>query len=162
MTWLAGAGFRIDYVPPTTPALLAMEKLGYVYKVSFPVGSPPATCGSAADCAVACAAGFDGFVISSDGVDTVTADPNYWETDTVYSYPDNPYEQNGYYHAMADWGGPPGDQFGHFQRAKSVRDRRGNWIGEPCSYYLGDIRFYTRLLYTESRTGAVSWCTPDK
>jgi hypothetical protein len=139
-----------------------MLKLDINYKVSFPVGSPAPTCGTAAQCAVACAAGFEGFVKSSDNVDTITADPNYWETADVYTKSSNPFLINNYYHPMADAAPEPGDQFGHAQRSKAYKDSKGNYVGEPCSYYLSGTRFYTKLIYSSSRTGDVSWCKPPQ
>ena len=150
-----------SHVAGADPDLVTMQKTELVYTVSFPAGSPAAKCGTPAQCAQACAAGYKGFVVSTNGVDQVTVDPPYWESDKKYGSASNPYLEQGYYHAMADYGPVPGDQFGHWQRAQAVLDRSGKWVGERCSYYLGNVRYYTRLIYTSGRTGAVSWCTPD-
>lgn len=151
-----------EVVAIAAPNLVAMQKSDLTYQVSFPEGSPTPNCGTAAECAAKCAAGFRGFVLSTNGEDQVVVDPPYWESETRYAtIGENPYLQQGYYHAMADYGPSPGDQFGHSQRARAYQDRFGRWIGEPCSYYLGSVRYFTKLIYTSGRGGAVSWCTPD-
>jgi len=153
---------KLGSVAPSSPSLLDMQKLGIAYQVSFPAGSPVPNCGTAAECAVACAGGFKGFVLSSNGVDTVTADPAYWEGSTVYAKDSNPFLINNYYHAMADAGPVPGDQFGHAQRSKAYKDSKGKFVGEPCSYYLNGTRWFTKLLYSPSSNGDVSWCKPPQ
>ncbi|HVR21655.1 MAG TPA: hypothetical protein VMS65_18195, partial [Polyangiaceae bacterium] len=138
------------------------EKLGSTYQVSFPTGSPAPNCGTAAQCATACAAGFRGFVLSTAGANQVLADPPYWETSNSYygTVTPNPFLKAGYYHSMADYGAAPGDQFGHSERALSSKDAKGNWVGEACTYYLNGTRFWTTLIYNANITGAVSWCKP--
>ncbi len=151
---------KIDTVVATAPTLVQMEKLGIVYSVAFAAGGPAPNCGTAAQCAVACAAGFKGFVLSTNGTTQVTADPAYWELGTVYPKADNPFLNTAYYHAMADYGPVPGDQFGHAQRAQAYQDSRGAWVGEACTYYLNGTRFWTKLIYNNNTTGAVGWCKP--
>jgi hypothetical protein len=151
---------KISSVPEPAPSLVHMEKIAQTYQVSFPSGSPAPNCGTAAACATACAGGFRGFVMSASGPNQVITDPAYWELDTVYSSLDNPFLSTGYYHAMADYGPIPGDQFGHAQRSLAYKDKRGTWFGEPCTYFLDGTRFYTKLIYNKNTTGAVSWCRP--
>jgi hypothetical protein len=153
---------KLDTVSATSPTLVQMQKLGVTYDVAFPTGSPAPNCGTAAQCAQACAGGFKGFVLSSDGATKVTADPAYWELSSTYSSTTNPFLSTGYYHAMADYGPVPGDQFGHGQRALAYKDNRGAWVGEACSYYLNGTRFWTKLIYNANTTGAVSWCKPPQ
>jgi hypothetical protein len=98
--------------------------------------------------------------VKSTSGNQVTADPAYWELGTVYPQASNPFLNTAYYHAMADYGPVPGDQFGHSQRSQAYRDSRGNWVGEACTYYLSGTRFWTKLLYNSNATGAVSWCKP--
>lgn len=149
---------KLSTVAPTAPALVDLEKLGNTYQVSFPAGSPAPNCGTAAECATACAAGFRGFVLSTEGTDTVLADPPYWEVSDSFPQASNPFLRAGYYHAMADYGPVPGDQFGHAQRALAYKDNKGKWWGEGCSYYSGGTRFSTTLIHNANVTGAVSWC----
>jgi len=151
---------KISTVVQTVPTLVDMEKLGITYDVAFPPSSPAPNCGTAAQCAVACAGGFKGFVLSTDGATKVMGDPAYWEVSTVYSQSNNPFLNPAYYHAMADYGPVPGDQFGHFQRSLAFKDNKGNWVGEACTYYLSGTRFWTKLIYNSNTTGAVSWCKP--
>jgi hypothetical protein len=146
----------------TTPSLVEMEKLGITYNVAFPPSSPTPNCGTAAQCAAACAGGFRGFVLSTPSDTQITADPAYWELPNVYSAATNPFLANGYYHAMADYGPVPGDQFGHAQRSLAIQDTKGNWTGEACTYYLNGTRFWTKLIYNQNTTGAVSWCKPPQ
>jgi hypothetical protein len=61
---------------------------------------------------------------------------------------------------MADYGPVPGDQFGHYQRSLAYKDSKGLWVGEVCSYYRDGTRFYSKLIYNQNTTGAVSWCRP--
>ena len=152
---------KFDYVASTPPNLVAMQKSLLTYQVSFPTGSPAPNCGTAAQCAEACAAGFEGFVLSTNGTDQVVVDPPYWEDPDKYTAPANPYLKTGYYHTMADYGSPPGDQFGHWQRSRAVQDRTGKWYGEACTYLLGGIIYSTKLIYSGTTRGAVSWCTPN-
>src|SRR5262249_37544125 len=128
------------------------------YDVSFPADSPAPNCGSAAQCANACAGGFKGFVLSTSGDARVNTDPAYWELGTAYPQTSNPFLRTGYYHAMADYGPAPGDQFGHAQRSLATKDINGNNVGEACTYYLNGIRFFTKLIFNSNVTGAVSWC----
>jgi hypothetical protein len=151
---------KISTVTATTPTLIEFEKAGITYDVAFPSGSPSPNCGTAAQCAVACAGGFRGFVLSTDGAAKVTADPAYWELSSSYTQSTNPFLSAGYYHAMADYGPVPGDQFGHAQRALAYQDAKGAWVGEACTYYLRGTRFWTKLIYNKNTTGAVSWCRP--
>jgi hypothetical protein len=138
---------------------LQTQKVDFVYEVSFPEGSPAPNCGTAADCAVACAGGFRGFVQSTDGSNRIEADPAYWEVSTYFPPETNPFvPPSQYYHAMCDYGPFPGDQFGHWQRSRAYQDASGQWVGEPCCYYAGNIRFFTKLIYSGSIAGAVSWC----
>src|SRR5262249_30099526 len=92
---------------PARPALVQMQKAGPTYDLSFPPSPPPPNWGTPAQCAVACARGFKGFILSSNGVSQVTADPAYWELGTVYDSAANPFLKAGYYHAMADYGPVP-------------------------------------------------------
>jgi hypothetical protein len=151
---------KLSTVTGSTPSLVELEKAGITYNVSFPTGSPAPNCGTAAQCAAACAGGFRGFVMSTDGVSKVTADPAYWELGNVYTQTTNPFLSASYYHAMADYGPVPGDQFGHAERSKAYQDAKGNWVGEACTYYLSGTRFWTKLIYNKNTTGAVSWCRP--
>jgi hypothetical protein len=132
------------------------EKLGQFYQVALPAGTAP-NCGTAAQCAVACAGGFPGFVMNTDG-NVVVTDPAYWELANQYPSGQDPFLSGGYYHAMADYGPVPGDQFGHAERAKST-DATGT-IHEACTYYLDGKRFYTQLILSTNTTGSVSWCRP--
>jgi len=99
-------------------------------------------------------------VLSTDGVDKITADPAYWELGNAYTQTTNPFLKTGYYHAMADYGPAPGDQFGHAQRSRAYQDAKLSWVGEACTYYLNGTRFFTKLIYSSNTTGAVGWCRP--
>jgi hypothetical protein len=145
----------------TSPSLVQMQKSGQTYELTFPPGSPTPNCGTPAQCAVACGGGFKNFILSSDGVNHVTADPAYWELGTTYDAASNPFLKAGYYHAMADYGPVPGDQFGHAQRAAAT-DAAGNTVGEACTYYLSGTRFFTKLIKNTNSTGTVSWCRPPR
>jgi len=151
---------EIPTVAAPRTELLALQKTSITYDVAFPPGSPEPSCGAPSQCAVACAGGFNGFVITTDGPDKIKVDPAYWELSNSYSQASNPFLSTGYYHAMADYGPAPGDQFGHAQRALAYKDGGGNWVGEACTYYLNGTRFWTKLLYNKNTTGAVSWCKP--
>lgn len=151
---------KLTTTTAASPSLLALEKSKTIYNVTFPTGSPTPNCGTAAQCAAACAGGFRDFVESTDNVSKVTVDPTYWEYGTVWTKAENPWLGASYYHAMADYGPAPGDQFGHAQRAKAYQDTKGNWVGEGCTYYLSGVRFTTSLIYNKNTTGEVSWCRP--
>jgi len=144
-------------VIPTDPDIVASEKELYYYQVELPDGAEP-NCGTVDQCARLCAGGFLGFVTGSDG-NVVISDPAYWELGNKYPPGGDPFLSGGYYHAMADYGPVPGDQFGHAERAKS---QNGNGVvqGEPCTYYSGGKRFFTQLILSTNSTGSVSWCKP--
>jgi len=148
-------------VDATNPDLVQLQKSGQTYVLTFPTGSPTPNCGTPAQCAVACGAGFKNFILSSDGVNHVTADPAYWELGTTYDAAANPFLKAGYYHAMADYGPVPGDQFGHAARAAAT-DAAGTVVGEACTYYVNGTRFFTRLIKSTNSTGSVSWCKPPR
>jgi len=152
----AGAELVPPTVPATPAAVVAAEKQTYFYSVSFPDGSPEPNCGSVDQCATACAGGFLGFVSSTDG-SVVVADPAYWELGDRYPAGTDPFLSAGYYHAMADYGPVPGDQFGHVARARQI-NTDGQKQGEACTYYIDGTRFYTSLMESTNSTGSVSWC----
>lgn len=148
--------FQQQVVASAPPEIVALEKQSFFYNVTLPAGGPTPTCGTAGECAVACAAGFLGFVTNTDG-DFVVADPNYWELADRYPTGTDPFMSAGYYHAMADYGPVPGDQFGHVARARQLNSD-GKPQGEACSYYQEGTIYYTQLIVSTNATGSVSWC----
>jgi len=89
-------------VPPKTSA---------TYTVAIDANEP---CDDPAVCAAQCAAAFPGFVLAASG-NRVDGDATYWLS------ADPPHTYDGYTHPMAQFQGPPGDVYGHFNR-----------IGEKC------------------------------
>ena len=109
--------------------------------------------------AVACAAGFAGFVLGHVG-DSVLTDPPAWLLDTVYmsaSY--DPYMRAAYYHPMSYYGGAPGVQFGEAARYEPCPGCKP----EICSYYAGShIKTPLQLdcLNDNDPDTCVSYCGP--
>lgn len=137
------------------PAVIGQLRQNATYLVGWETQPPGQKCQTPAECAAACAGGFPGFVLGSDG-EVVLTDPPYWELDTDYpdEFGEDPFMQGGYYHPMSLLGSIPGDVFGHFNRKD-----------EPCSYYSSGFHFTTKLAEScvEDEWGGlvcVSMCRP--
>jgi hypothetical protein len=110
-----------------------------LYTASFTPGTAPAG-KSAAVTAAACAAGFPGFVLETDG-DSVLTDPVAWLSEQTYpTSTGDPYLKDGYYHPMSWYGGIPGVNFGAYERYAPCP----GCLPERCSYYTG-VHKITRL-----------------
>jgi hypothetical protein len=116
------------------PEVLQRIKVNSIYFVSFAGAPPPQQCETPGACAAICAGGFPGFVIQQEGA-TVLTDPPPWQLDVVFSGI-NPFLRPGYYHPMSLYGPPPGEIFGHINRATAA---------EACSYYDSGYHFSTLL-----------------
>jgi hypothetical protein len=121
-----------------------------------------ATCSkSPADCAMACAGGFPGFVISGQG-ESVLTDPPAWLLDTTFlGATADPFLRPGYYHPMSYYGGVPGVQFGEYSRFDPCGN--GTCPAESCSYFAG-VHLKTQLqkdcLDDADLDTCVSFCGP--
>ncbi|MFZ5891010.1 MAG: hypothetical protein ACOY0T_08165 [Myxococcota bacterium] len=116
-------------VPPKTSA---------TYTVSV---DPSVKCTDAAVCAAQCAAGFPGFVLAASN-NRVDGDATYWLN------PDPPFTFAGYQHPMAQYHGPPGDVYGHVNRA-----------GEQCWRWDDFDGLYVEVLIDASLPGLpISHC----
>jgi len=147
------------------PGVVNDMKINAIYTTSFPNGQPDQRCGSAGNCAAACAGGFPGLVIGQDG-DAITTDPPPWESNVNYPDPNdsttNPFMRTSYYHPMSFYGALPGDLFGARPRANG--DAKGNH--EACSYYangthnLGSLQLNCRTAPDGVTQACVSVCSP--
>ena len=122
---------------------------------------PDQVCKTPAECAMACAGGFPGFVISGEG-ESVLTDPPAWLLDTTYLGADtDPYLRPGYYHPMSYYGGVPGVAFGEYERFDPCGG--GKCPPESCSYYAG-LHLKTQLqkdcLDDADVSTCVSYCGP--
>jgi hypothetical protein len=114
----------------------AME-IKNLYRVSFADARDTADVSRAA---TACAAGFAGFVIETNG-DTVLTDPPTWQqTMTFNDAAQDPFLDPSFYHAMSWYGGVPGVRYGHYNRFAPCP----GCPPERCSYYTG-VHKITRL-----------------
>jgi hypothetical protein len=176
----------VDRVIPLLPALpaedngqfdatgaplpfLAPLKQNSLYTVAF-VNTPPGQkCDTPAACAAACAAGFPGFVLASDGA-TVLTDPPAWLLDTSYpSSTTDPFLRPGYDHPMSYYGGAPGTVFADASRACPVNGALGGMANgatctpETCSYFSGiHVKYPLQLdcLDNNDPSTCVGYCAP--
>jgi hypothetical protein len=141
--------------------VLEMLKENSIYIVA--ADQADAVCSkSPADCAMACAGGFPGFVISGEG-ETVLTDPPAWLLDTTYTAAGkDPFLRPGYYHPMSYYGGVPGVQFGEYQRFDPCGGE--TCPAEACSYFAG-VHLKTQLqrdcLDNADVATCVSFCGPE-
>ncbi len=120
-------------------------------------------CETPSQCASICAAAFPGFVIGTNGANSVLTDPIAWLLDTTYDKAtSDPYLRATYYHAMSYYGGAPGVVFGDPVRAQPC----GPGVDCPpelCSYYAGShikTRMQLDCLIPDDPETCASYCGP--
>jgi hypothetical protein len=140
--------------------VMELLKENSIYIVSSE--KPDPLCKTPAECAIECAKGFPGFVISGQG-ESVLTDPPAWLLDTVYlGATSDPFLRPGYYHPMSYYGGVPGVQFGEYNRYDPCGGEA--CPAESCSYFAG-VHLKTQLqkdcLDPDDVDTCVSFCGPQ-
>jgi hypothetical protein len=130
-----------------------------LYQAYFEPGFERGTM-SAGTAAVACAAGFEGFVLGHEA-DKVLTDPYSWVLAVTFATAsDDPFLRPGYYHPMSYAGPPPGAIYGHYNRFAPCP----GCPPEACSYWAGAFHVRTRLqadcLDPTDINTCVSYCGP--
>lgn len=133
-----------------------------LYRVAFANQGAAEKQAAAGDAAAACAAGFAGFVLETNG-DSVLTDPAAWLLDTIYlSASDDPFLRPGYFHPMSFAAPLPGAIFAHYNRFAPC----GSLVCPPerCSYFAGGVHRITRLqadcLDPNDINTCVAYCGP--
>lgn len=99
------------------------------------------SCGTAAECATACASAFPGFVVGAKSASSVVTDPVAWLLDTTYkSKSQDPFLRATYYHPMSYYGPLPGVMFADYARYEPCGPNNTDPLCGPeqCSYYAGN------------------------
>jgi hypothetical protein len=163
---LVGNPPKLGFPPGSFGPKFRSPKEYPLYTVNFE--QPPPTdqpCQRAETCVKACASVFQGFMVARFG-HLIVGDPDAWQDPLSRGFgPSSPYWQlSGYFHPMAESGGPPGVLYGNIARALLTASMAPNPVPETCTYWTPDSDygevFGTLVPDMAGTRNALSRCQP--